>query len=117
LLTYVSGGYTQAHWNSVTYGSAAFPFGGANFTTAGYDRSGWFIGAGDEVALTNWMPGLFWKTEYRYAEYDRGDTQFFTLPALAPTNQFISERIKSHTVRTELVWKFNFGGGPLVAKY
>lgn len=116
LLTYVSAGWTQAHWNGVAYGTAAFPGGPPAFTTAAYDRNGWFIGAGDEVALTNWAPGLFWKTEYRYAEYDRGDTQYFNFPANTPTGVFSSERFKSHTVRTELVWKFNWGS-PVVAKY
>ena len=30
--------------------------------------TGWFIGAGYEYGL-GWLPGLFWKTEYRFADY------------------------------------------------
>jgi outer membrane immunogenic protein len=115
LLTYVSAGYTQAHWKTVDYSSAAFPGSAPNFTTAGYQRGGWFVGTGDEYALS-FLPGLFWKTEYRYSEFDAKDTQFFTLPALAPTGQFIHEKIREHSVRSELVYRFNWGG-PVVAKY
>ena len=115
LLTYVSAGYTQAHWNSVNYSTAVFPGGAVAFTTPGYSKGGWFVGTGDEYALS-FLPGLFWKTEYRYSEFDGADTQFFTVPANAPTGQFIHEKIRSHSVRSELVYRFNWGG-PLVAKY
>ena len=31
---------------------------------------GWFIGGGDEYAF-NWLPGLFWKNEYRLLQFDK----------------------------------------------
>ncbi|MBR0828379.1 porin family protein [Bradyrhizobium manausense] len=102
LLTYFSGGYTQAHWKSTDYNA----FLGAPFSTSGFTRGGWFIGSGDEYALS-FIPGMFWKTEYRYSEFDRADVDIVsTIPTgLAQTNKF-----REHSVRSELVYRFNWGG-------
>jgi outer membrane immunogenic protein len=120
LLTYVSGGYTQAHWTSTNLVS---PFGTAfppAQTLPGSTKGGWFIGAGDEYALS-FLPGLFWKTEYRYSEFDRANVALNFAPGVpgvggTPTGSFMTERFKEHSVRSELVYRFNWGG-PLVAKY
>jgi len=71
LLTYVSGGYTQAHWQStnLSFFGVATPSG----VLPGDTKGGWFIGTGDEYALTGFLPGLFWKTEYRYSEFERSN--------------------------------------------
>jgi outer membrane immunogenic protein len=116
LLTYVSGGFTQAHWKGTTYLSAASGIVLPPVTTDGSTRSGWFVGTGDEYALNFFLPGLFWKTEYRYSEFDARDTQFFTVAPVTPTGQFIHEKIREHSVRSELVYRFNWAG-PVVAKY
>jgi outer membrane immunogenic protein len=113
LLTYVSGGYTQGHWKGTTY----FPFGGgaAVGSTPGFTKGGWFIGTGDEYALTTFLPGLFWKTEYRYSEFDRAN-----VTAVDPTGVSLgfgqTDKIREHSVRSELVYRFNWAG-PVVAKY
>jgi outer membrane immunogenic protein len=60
LLAYVSGGYTQAHFDQFNTSSSSF----APATT----YHGYFLGSGYEYGL-NFMPGLFWKTEYRFADY------------------------------------------------
>ncbi len=113
LLTYVSGGYTQAHWKAT--GLNAFP---GNVPTGaqidGFTKGGWFIGTGDEYAL-NFLPGLFWKTEYRYSEFDRANVNISVggvATGLTETN-----KVREHSVRSELVYRFNWGGGPVVAKY
>jgi len=113
LLTYVSAGYTQAHWKD----TSAFTFGapGVVAVLPGGTRGGWFIGAGDEYALTSFLPGLFWKTEYRYSEFDRLNTTINT-PAGLPTAFSETQKFREHSVRSELVYRFNWGG-PLVAKY
>jgi outer membrane immunogenic protein len=113
LLTYVSGGYTQAHWTSTTLASFFAP-GGVS-TLPGSTKGGWFIGAGDEYAL-GFLPGLFWKTEYRYSEFDRANVSINTIPGGLPTGVSETERFREHSVRSELVYRFNWGG-PLVAKY
>jgi outer membrane immunogenic protein len=48
LLTYVSGGYTQAHWTSTTLASFFAPGGVA--TLPGSTKDGWFIGEGEKPA-------------------------------------------------------------------
>lgn len=118
LMTYFSGGYTQAHWKSTDL----FPFGGAVpfFTLPGATKGGWFIGAGDEYALS-FLPGLFWKTEYRYSEFDRANVGVNFSAAVAPPGNIpsgfsMSEKFREHSVRSELVYRFNWGG-PAVAKY
>jgi outer membrane immunogenic protein len=116
LLTYVSGGYTQAHWKSTDL----FLFGivPAFHTLPGATKGGWFIGAGDEYALS-FMPGLFWKTEYRYSEFDRANVGVNFSPAAGggPTPFSMTEKFREHSVRSELVYRFNWGGAPVAAKY
>ena len=110
LLLYVSGGYTQAHFNAidllfVTDGM----FSGVSINNQTY--SGWFIGTGYEYGL-GFLPGLFWKTEYRFADY--GTEHVAPSRVLIPITFDQSKVV--HTVRSELVWRFNFGG-PVAARY
>jgi outer membrane immunogenic protein len=113
LLTYVSGGYVQGHWTSTNM----TPFLGLapTATLPGSTKGGWFIGAGDEYALS-FLPGLFWKTEYRYAEFDRSDVGITTFPAGLATGVTSTQKFVEHSVRSELVYRFNWGGA-VVAKY
>ena len=113
LLTYVSGGYTQAHWKSTTLSSFFAPGVGVA-TLPGSTKGGWFIGTGDEYAL-GFLPGLFWKTEYRYSEFDRADVSINALPSGVPTGISSTEKFREHSVRSELVYRFNWGGP--VVKY
>jgi outer membrane immunogenic protein len=113
LLTYVSGGYTQAHWKETTLASFFAPGGVA--TLPGSTKGGWFIGTGDEYAL-GFLPGLFWKTEYRYSEFDRTNVVINSLPLRVGTGVSETERFREHSVRSELVYRFNWSG-PVVAKY
>lgn len=114
LLTYVSGGFTQGHWKGSNYTI----FGAATpaFTTTDFTRNGWFIGTGDEYALTSFMPGLFWKTEYRYSQFDRQNSPLAFFATGLPTGAGVTQKIVEHSVRSELVYRFNWGA-PLVAKY
>jgi outer membrane immunogenic protein len=116
LLAYVSGGYTQASINAVNYLNAIFPAIG---TPTGLELPsrkphGWFIGVGAEYAL-GWMPNLFWKNEFRFANYGtRTDAVNCTTAALCgpvgPTAFSERNTLYVETFRTELVWKFNSGG-------
>jgi outer membrane immunogenic protein len=114
LLTYVSGGYTQAHWTSTTLSSFFLPGVGIS-TLPGATKGGWFIGTGDEYAL-NILPGLFWKTEYRYAEFDRANVAMTTIPGALQVGVSETQKFHEHSVRSELVYRFNWAG-PVVAKY
>ena len=111
ILTYVNGGYTQARFSSVNLASI---FGGAaDLTFAAQTYKGYFIGGGVEYMFA---PGWFAKTEYRYADYRSRDIQDLFIATGLPTG--FSERIHPYvqTIRSELVYKFNWGG-PVVAKY
>jgi outer membrane immunogenic protein len=121
LLTYVAGGYTQARFGQVDMTAPGVPIVGAavffpppiSFGATTY--SGWFIGSGVEYAI-DFLPGLFWKTEYRYASYSAKDIPLFFTNTGVGTGDAIHAQKYVQTVRSELVWRFNWGG-PVVAKY
>jgi outer membrane immunogenic protein len=112
LMVFVSGGYTEAKFGAVNFTTfGGFPTG---VSLPKHTYSGWFVGTGYEYGLS-FLPGLFWKTEYRFADYGKDRVQ--VLEGGDPTGVFIESRKYVHTVRSELVWRFNFGGGPVVARY
>jgi hypothetical protein len=79
-------------------------------TTFSVDRhtyTGWFIGTGYEYAL-GFFPGLFWKTEYRFSDY--GTDRVALLAGARDTGDSFDQRKCVQTVRSELVWRFNWGG-------
>ena len=120
VLTYVNGGYTRAHFtgNRIVSSFDGQP-NNPDLTYRSLTVSGWFVGGGAEAQV--WQ-GWFWRNEYRYARYDTRDfvpcrvdgggcgvvaTNFNTLRFHHRTVQ---------TVRSEVVYKFNWGG-PVVARY
>jgi outer membrane immunogenic protein len=119
LLTYVNGGYTQGHFKGVNY--IANPAATATgLVLPATTRDGWFIGGGTEYAVTQ-FPGLFWKSEYRFADYDnKGYGQICTVAgpcgAAGTVHSIDNSRAYVQTITTELVYRFNWGG-PVVAKY
>lgn len=117
LLTYFSAGYTEAHFNSFNLLSNFAPFIGAatpNYI-GGRNYTGYFLGAGDEYALS-FLPGLFWKTEYRFSDLDTKANPIRVIATGAATAFSEDSHKYVHTVRSELVYRFNWGG-PVVAKY
>lgn len=121
LLTYVAGGYTQARFGQVdmtapglaVVGAAVIPAAPLSFAAQTY--SGWFIGSGVEYAI-DFLPGLFWKNEYRFASYGAKDLPVFNTVTGVQTGAAIHAQKYVQTVRTELVYRFNWGG-PVVARY
>jgi outer membrane immunogenic protein len=72
--------------------------------------NGWFLGGGYEYGIS-FLPGLFWKTEYRYSSFHAADiTEVFDATGL-PTGDGVHASKHEQTVRTELVWRFNWSGG------
>jgi outer membrane immunogenic protein len=117
LMTYFSGGYTEATFDRQDYTNLVGPPFGiqTGLFTDKRTYKGWFLGAGDEYALS-FLPGLFWKTEYRVSEFNRETNPLrFTATGL-PTIYSEDSKKWVQTVRSELVYRFNWGG-PLVAKY
>jgi outer membrane immunogenic protein len=97
-LTYFDAGFTQAHFS----------------TSAGvipsHTYSGWFIGSGFDTRLSGllsgWLglgPGWYWRTEYRFSEFQSASFTAAPLPATASVRPFVQ------TVRTEIIYKFNSG--------
>jgi outer membrane immunogenic protein len=114
LLTFVSGGWTQARFDAqnifVTINPAvAIP----GLTIGQHTYSGWFLGGGTEYRLP-FAQNLTWKTEYRFNQYRADDLPWLfngvTLPIVEHNQKFVQ------TVTTSLVWRFDFGG-PVVARY
>jgi outer membrane immunogenic protein len=108
VLTYFSGGFTQARFG-------AFDLTGTAGTTPTYrigshTYAGWFLGGGYEYHL-NWapFPNMFWKTEYRFAEYERDNLPLTLYSNGAATTLSIDSRKFVQTIRSELVWRFNWG--------
>ena len=112
LLVFVSGGWTEARFNQVNF----FNTSGAavNLALAKNTYSGWFIGSGYEYGLS-FFPGLAWKTEYRFASYSSDQVALFS--AGTTRTDSVDSKKFVQTIRSELVWRFNFGGGPVVARY
>ena len=112
LLVYVSGGYTEARFGQVDFHVVGTPVGQS---VAKHTYSGWFLGSGYEYGI-GWMPGLFWKTEYRFADYSADVLPIVVTATGAPTGFSVDSQKYVQTIRSELVWRFNFGG-PVVARY
>jgi outer membrane immunogenic protein len=119
LLTYVAGGYTEARFDGVAFSNLL-----NNTPTIGsmapQTYKGWFLATGYEYGI-DFLPGLFWKSEYRYSNYG-AENPAITVPptALVGAPTLIgteNSRKDVQTIRTELVYRFNFGGGPVVARY
>jgi outer membrane immunogenic protein len=109
ILTYVSGGYTQARFSRVDLFFVPFnpPFDeGAHLPATTY--SGWFLGGGTEFMV---IPGWFVRSEYRYARYDDKLVPMLVSATGAPLfgRGTFNEKFVQ-TIRTELVWKWNWGG-------
>jgi outer membrane immunogenic protein len=105
ILTYVSGGYTQARISGADLFVPSAPLiTGSNI--AAQTSSGWFLGSGYEYNI-GWLPGLFWRTEYRLAEYDRHMSATI-LEVIVPVSIGVDSKQFVQTIRSELVWRFNW---------
>jgi outer membrane immunogenic protein len=101
-LSYFSAGFTQAHFDGLSFVLAATGAPTA-FTSPAETYSGYFLGSGFEYGL-DFIPGLFWKTEYRYASYNAKDVPIqVTVPGAA-----FNSKPAVQTVSTELVYRFNW---------
>lgn len=104
LLTFLSAGYTQATFDGFT----ATPLA-AGATTVVYPEntySGWFLGSGYEYKLS-FFPGLTWKTEYRFSYLD-SERLPLTGTALLAVGDSVTTEKYVQTIRSSLVWRFNF---------
>jgi outer membrane immunogenic protein len=113
LLAYFSAGYTEASFDQVDFHFNLTPPPARYFPKNTY--KGYFLGAGDEYALSL-LPGLFWKTEYRLSRFDTESNPLYVTGTNTLTAFTWDSTKWVHTIRSELVYRFNWGG-PVVAKY
>lgn len=108
LLTYWSGGFTETRFDQGNFGPLV-P-GGSSVSIPAHTYHGWFIGGGTEYALNfDWLPihGLFWRNEYRFAEYQNANLPIsFAGGALTGNGENIRPFVQ--TVTSSLVWRFNW---------
>ena len=88
--------------------------------TDSFNTQGWFVGGGVENNLNFFginAPGWFMKTEYRAAYLDSKRLN----EKVDGTNALIGHDITFkpfvQTISTSLVYRFNWGGAPIAAKY
>jgi outer membrane immunogenic protein len=115
LLTYVNGGYTEARMDLVNMSNEGL--GAPLVFLPGTTYHGWFIGGGTEYAFT-WLPinGLFWRNEYRFAEYNSVTLDRLVVGTGAANVFADNFRPFVQTITTSLVWRFNWAG-PVAARY
>jgi outer membrane immunogenic protein len=123
VLSYVNGGFSSSHWSGTTLVDTHLgnPFVPGVHTNA-FDRSGWFLGGGVENSLNffGWnAPGWFMKTEYRVAQYDRKNIDQLGDVTGLPVGNFSTITFKPtvQTISTSIVYRFNWGGAPIAARY
>jgi outer membrane immunogenic protein len=116
-LTYFNAGYTQAHTEAYNLRTIVAPFGNSGLQVPGQTVDGFFVGSGFEYQL-DFLPGLFVKSEGRAAWYDRKDSRLSCVsagtacagPGPDPFGNVDSRRLITYTAKTELVYRFNWGG-------
>jgi outer membrane immunogenic protein len=104
LLTYVSGGWTDARFSSFNFTSA--PIFGLPAHTY---NNGYFLGGGAETSLSPWLPaGFFLRTDYKVSTYSAASLPYFAAATGVPTGNF--ENIKPYVqqIGTELIYRFNY---------
>jgi outer membrane immunogenic protein len=112
VLGFFDGGYTQTTFGTLSEFTTIGAPTGFGFASATY--RGWFLGSGFETSLASIipglaLPGLYWRTEYRYSSYNAVDLPEINLATGAPAAAFgIHMTPTVQTVTTTLVYKFNF---------
>jgi outer membrane immunogenic protein len=88
--------------------------------TNSFNTQGWFVGGGVENSLNFFgisAHGWFMKTEYRAAWLDRKNLQERVDGTNLPTGFDITFKPFVQTISTSLVYRFNWSGAPIQAKY
>jgi outer membrane immunogenic protein len=119
VLSYVNAGYTGTYWSGSnllfsTTGTAS------GLHTEKFDTGGAFIGGGVENNLDIFginAPGWFMKTEYRAAYLDNKRLSERLDGTNLQNGRDITFKPFVQTISTSLVYRFNWGGAPIAARY
>jgi outer membrane immunogenic protein len=111
LLTYTSGGWTNARFNGFT---ATIPGVGPSYSLASHTYNGYFLGGGLEYSLAGWFnlpQGIFLRSDYRWSTYRQANLPYLTVAGTpfpggtgdsAHMNKYVQQ------IGTELIWRFNY---------
>lgn len=112
LLTYWTGGFTQTRLDQVTYSDAALGTA-TGLVLPAETYNGWYLGGGVEYAI-GFVPGLFWRTEYRYADYQSQNLSQIcgggTCGAVGSIHSIDRVRPQEQSIWSALVYRFNWIG-------
>jgi outer membrane immunogenic protein len=112
LLTYWTGGFTQARFDQVNYSDAQTGAAtGLVLPAQTYD--GWYLGGGIEFAVGDFFPGLYWRTEYRFSDYQtRNVSQLCGGGVCGSPGTHSIDRVRpqEQAIWTALVYRFNWSG-------
>jgi outer membrane immunogenic protein len=113
VLAYVKGGGAWARIDTTHFVTVPPPTIVSEFAT-GQDRQGWTIGGGLE-----WMFAPGWSVfgEYNYMDFGRKTVGFTTGPLAVGIPSTVSTRLEIQQALVGVNYKFNWGGGPVVARY
>lgn len=109
VLGYVDGGWTETRF---TQGGEFMTLNGTGvgLNYPNYNSNGWFIGGGYEYSL-DFLPihGWFWRTEYRFSQYDKRNLTEIVSATGVATGDVEHSQAFVQTITSSLVWRFNFG--------
>jgi outer membrane immunogenic protein len=113
LLTYWTGGFTQARFDQVNYSDAQTgATTGLVLPAQTYD--GWYLGGGIEFALGDFVPGLYWRTEYRFSDYQTRNVSQPCGGGLCGVSGTLHSIDRVHpqeqSIWTAVVYRFNWTG-------
>jgi outer membrane immunogenic protein len=107
LLTFVSGGWTQTHFDQQNlFSTIAFPAVPLGAFMPAHTYNGAFLGGGYEYRLP-FLPSVTWKTEYRYDWYKADDLPI-TFNDGVPTGAGENSKKTVQTITSSLVWRFDW---------
>jgi outer membrane immunogenic protein len=106
VLTYFSGGFTQAHFDSVGFVSQVTGLP-SSFNMVANSYNGWFLGSGFEYAVSFLPSGFFLKSEYRYSTFQAADVSLADNTTGLNIGSDVNSKKYVQTVRSELVFRFN----------
>ena len=99
-LLYLTGGYTQAKFDAVTFSNVA---GTIERSARAQTYDGWFVGAGLETLL---VQNLSLRLEYRYSDYGQESFTRFVTDGVTPSSSHFDTDLTAQTARLVLTYKF-----------
>jgi outer membrane immunogenic protein len=102
---YTNGGVTGTRFGGTTIVSTVTG-APAGFSTASFNKTGWFLGGGTETSLASILPiGWFLRSEYRYDYFNTISVPVAGVPAPGLT---VGWHPVVQTLTTSIVYKFNW---------